>query len=148
MILVSNSYWIGEDTPCLTFGLRGVIHATLKVGSRLVSALVRSLTLRLSLSRPSYASLRLPTLQITSDQPDLHSGMQGGVVSEPLVDMVRLLASLTDADGRVSLLAHPCPLANSLYVPQVRIPGFLDDVRKMDKEESDLLDAVVERCKE
>ena len=69
VILVSNSYWIGEDTPCLTFGLRGVIHATLK---------------------------------ITSDQPDLHSGMQGGVVSEPLVDMVRLLASLTDADGRVS----------------------------------------------
>lgn len=31
VILVSNSYWIGEDIPCLTFGLRGVIHATLKV---------------------------------------------------------------------------------------------------------------------
>ena len=33
VILVSNSYWIGEDWPCLTFGLRGVIHATLKVQS-------------------------------------------------------------------------------------------------------------------
>ncbi|ORY68046.1 hypothetical protein BCR35DRAFT_294767 [Leucosporidium creatinivorum] len=97
VILVSNSYWIGEDVPCLTFGLRGVIHATLK---------------------------------ISSDQPDLHSGMQGGVVSEPLVDMVRLLASLTDADGRV------------------RIPGFLDDVRKLEKKESELYDAVIERCKE
>ena len=55
--------------------------------------------------------------------------MQGGVVSEPLVDMVRLLASLTDADGRV------------------RIPGFLNDVRKLSKEESDLYDTVIERCK-
>lgn len=54
--------------------------------------------------------------------------MQGGVVSEPLVDMVRLLASLTDADGRV------------------RIPGFLDDVRKLGAEESGLYDAVIERC--
>ncbi|KAG0655005.1 hypothetical protein C6P46_001294 [Rhodotorula mucilaginosa] len=33
VILVSNSYWIGEDWPCLTFGLRGVIHATLRVQS-------------------------------------------------------------------------------------------------------------------
>lgn len=33
VILVSNSYWIGEDWPCLTFGLRGVIHASLKVQS-------------------------------------------------------------------------------------------------------------------
>lgn len=94
VVLVSNSYWIGEDIPCLTFGLRGVIHATVK---------------------------------ITSDQPDLHSGMQGGVVSEPLVDMVRLLASLTDADGRV------------------RIPGFLDEVRKLGAEESKLYDQVIER---
>ena len=31
VILVSNSYWIGEDIPCLTFGLRGVIHATIGV---------------------------------------------------------------------------------------------------------------------
>ncbi|KAL8283220.1 hypothetical protein RQP46_005998 [Phenoliferia psychrophenolica] len=96
VILVSNSYWIGEDIPCLTFGLRGVIHAT---------------------------------ITIKSNQPDLHSGMQGGVVSEPLVDMVRLLASLTDADGRV------------------RIPGFLNDVRKLSQEESDLYDTVIERCK-
>ncbi|KAI5474387.1 beta-ala-his dipeptidase [Pseudohyphozyma bogoriensis] len=95
VILVSNSYWIGEDIPCLTFGLRGVIHAT---------------------------------VTIKSSNPDLHSGMQGGVVSEPLVDMVRLLASLTDADGRV------------------RVPGFLNDVRKLGQEENALYDAIIERC--
>jgi len=31
VILVSNSYWLGETVPCLTFGLRGVIHASVKV---------------------------------------------------------------------------------------------------------------------
>ena len=30
-ILVSNSYWLGEETPCLTNGLRGVVRATVKV---------------------------------------------------------------------------------------------------------------------
>jgi di- and tripeptidase len=31
MILLSNSYWLGEDVPCLTYGLRGVIRASLTV---------------------------------------------------------------------------------------------------------------------
>ncbi|GAA5904558.1 hypothetical protein JCM6882_004907 [Rhodosporidiobolus microsporus] len=96
VILVSNSYWLGEDVPCLTFGLRGVIHATVKV---------------------------------TSDQPDLHSGIWGGTTNEPLGDLIRLIACLTGPDGRV------------------RIPGFLDDVRKLLPEERKLYDAVVERCK-
>lgn len=94
MILVSNSYWLGEDVPCLTFGLRGVIHARVKV---------------------------------ESSNPDLHSGLWGGVTSEPLNDLIRVLASLTDADGRV------------------RIPGFLDDVRKLEASEQRLYDRLVER---
>ena len=28
-ILVANSYWLGDDFPCLTYGLRGVIQATI-----------------------------------------------------------------------------------------------------------------------
>ncbi|GAA5998967.1 glutamine amidotransferase subunit DUG2 [Rhodotorula paludigena] len=94
VILVSNSYWLGEDVPCLTFGLRGVIHARVKV---------------------------------ESSNPDLHSGLWGGVTSEPLNDLIRVLASLTDADGRV------------------RIPGFLDDVRKLEASEQRLYDRLVER---
>lgn len=54
--------------------------------------------------------------------------MQGGGVSEPLVDMVRLLASLNDANGRV------------------QIPKFLEDVRILGEEESKLIDAIIERC--
>lgn len=30
-ILVSNSYWLGESIPSITFGLRGVIHANVEV---------------------------------------------------------------------------------------------------------------------
>ncbi|BGP43435.1 hypothetical protein JCM10449v2_007470 [Rhodotorula kratochvilovae] len=95
VILVSNSYWLGENVPCLTFGLRGVIHASVKVAS----------------SNPEFT----------------HSGIWGGVTSEPLNDLIRVLASLTDADGAV------------------RIPGFLDDVRKLLPNEQRLYDQLVER---
>ncbi|GAA5877521.1 hypothetical protein JCM3774_005895 [Rhodotorula dairenensis] len=95
VILVSNSYWIGEDWPCLTFGLRGVIHATLKV---------------------------------QSSRENLHSGIWGGATAEPLTDLVRIIASLTAADGTV------------------QIPGFLNDVRKLTSAERKLYETVVQRC--
>lgn len=30
-ILVANSYWLNDDFPCLTYGLRGVVHATIGI---------------------------------------------------------------------------------------------------------------------
>jgi di- and tripeptidase len=32
-ILLANSYWLDDEVPCLTYGLRGVIHATVQVSS-------------------------------------------------------------------------------------------------------------------
>ncbi|KAI1341134.1 glutathione degradosome [Xylariaceae sp. FL0016] len=32
-ILLANSYWLNDNTPCLTYGLRGVMHATVCVES-------------------------------------------------------------------------------------------------------------------
>lgn len=32
-ILLANSYWLDDETPCLTYGLRGVMHATVCVES-------------------------------------------------------------------------------------------------------------------
>ncbi|GLB38271.1 putative zn-dependent exopeptidase [Lyophyllum shimeji] len=86
-ILVSNSTWIEEDKPCITYGLRGVVHCA---------------------------------LEISSDRPDVHSGVEGGAVMEPMLDMVRLLAALTDSQRRVL------------------IPGFYDDVRPQTEEEKEL----------
>ena len=32
-ILLANSYWLDDSFPCLTYGLRGVVHATVEVDS-------------------------------------------------------------------------------------------------------------------
>ncbi|MBE3595646.1 MAG: dipeptidase [Hydrogenibacillus sp.] len=48
---------------------------------------------------------------------DLHSGLYGGIVMNPIQALVQLLSTLHDADGRV------------------RVPGFYDDVRPLSAEE-------------
>jgi len=78
-VLLSNSYWLDDHIPCLTFGMRGVVHATLTV---------------------------------TSNRPDLHSGVDGkSFQHEPLKDMTSLLGSLIGASGT-----------------DIMIPGFYDAV--------------------
>ncbi|KAL9113559.1 MAG: hypothetical protein Q9227_002297 [Pyrenula ochraceoflavens] len=34
-ILLANSYWLDDEIPCLTYGMRGVIHATVTITSSL-----------------------------------------------------------------------------------------------------------------
>ncbi|KAF8967066.1 hypothetical protein BDZ97DRAFT_1804996 [Flammula alnicola] len=86
-ILVSNSTWIADDRPCITYGLRGVVHCG---------------------------------VTIKNDGPDVHSGIEGGAVAEPMVDMVRLLSTLIDSN-RV-----------------VQIPGFYEQVRPQTEDEKEL----------
>ncbi|KAG0372836.1 hypothetical protein BGX24_012515 [Mortierella sp. AD032] len=93
VILLSNSYWLGEDIPCLTYGLRGVIHSTLTINSKNV---------------------------------DLHSGVDGGAVSEPLIDMVKVLSELVNPDRTA------------------KIPGFYDCIRPLTSHEDALYDPIVE----
>ncbi|CAI2170153.1 187_t:CDS:10 [Funneliformis geosporum] len=92
VILLSNSYWLDDETPCLTYGLRGVIGAT---------------------------------VEIFSENTDLHSGMQGGAVSEPLNDMIRILAKLMSDDNRIL------------------IPGFYDNVRPVTPYEERLYEYIL-----
>ncbi|KAK9764746.1 hypothetical protein K7432_007509 [Basidiobolus ranarum] len=94
MILVSNSYWLGDDVPCLTYGLRGVIHAT---------------------------------IEIRNNQPDSHSGVDGGAVSEPMVQMIKILSCLVSSDK------------------EVLIPGFNDEVRPISQAEENLYQELVEQ---
>ncbi|CAD6909532.1 unnamed protein product [Tilletia controversa] len=83
VILLSNSYWLGEETPCITMGLRGVIHAT---------------------------------IEMCGPDKDVHSGVEGGALREPMIDMVRLLSTLSNGD-------------------EVLIPQFYDAVRPVSSEE-------------
>ncbi|KAI9305332.1 hypothetical protein BJ944DRAFT_161937, partial [Cunninghamella echinulata] len=96
MILLSNSYWLGEDVPCLTYGLRGVMHAT---------------------------------ISISNVRADLHSGVEGGAVSEPLIDMIHVLGQLVDNNKKVL------------------IPGFYDNVRPVTEPEEKLYDPIIEWLK-
>ena len=68
-IFLSNSYWLDDNIPCLTYGLRGVIHAT---------------------------------VEISSGRPDSHSGVEGGSIQEPMIDLINLLGCLT-SKGRITL---------------------------------------------
>lgn len=93
-ILLANTYWLDDDFPCLTYGLRGVIHATIRV---------------------------------ESDRPDLHSGVDGShLIDEALKDLVALLATLTDSNGKVNLL------------------GFYDPVLQISDVENELYDTISE----
>ncbi|KAK9320609.1 hypothetical protein V1517DRAFT_328863 [Lipomyces orientalis] len=92
-ILLSNSYWLDDEVPCLNYGLRGVIHLT---------------------------------VEINSDRPDLHSGVDGGIDREPLMDLTKLLAKLTDDSGRVL------------------VPGFYEPVRPITEAEERLYEQIGE----
>ncbi|KAF3987382.1 hypothetical protein FT663_04477 [Candidozyma haemuli var. vulneris] len=84
-ILLSNSYWLEDEVPCLNYGLRGVLNASLCV---------------------------------TSDKPDRHSGVDGGVSKEPTMDLIQILGQLM------------CSTSN-----KINIPGFYDDVLPIDETE-------------
>jgi di- and tripeptidase len=91
-ILIANSYWLDDEVPCLTYGLRGVIHAT---------------------------------IDIQSDEPDLHSGVDGSsLLDEPLKDLMALLSGLNGPHGRV------------------QIPHFYDDILPVTSREKALYDDI------
>ncbi|KHJ86593.1 peptidase dimerization domain protein [Oesophagostomum dentatum] len=86
-VCISDSYWLGNTKPCLTYGLRGI------------------------------SSFKI---EVTGVQQDLHSGVYGGVVHEPLQDLVWIMSQLTSVENRIL------------------IPGIYGDVAPMSKEEDEL----------
>ena len=97
VILVSNSTWVSDDRPCITYGMRGVVHCSLEV------------CFPLTISRNTLTI----SLKISSNLPDLHSGVDGGAVSEPMFDMVKLLACLSE--GQHVLIPGFCtPMSSSV----------------------------------
>ncbi len=60
-------------------------------------------------------------VELTGPDHDLHSGIFGGAVANPANILTRLIASLTDDDGKIT------------------IPGFYDDVQDLSEEERKLM---------
>src|SRR5271155_4467811 len=79
--------------PCVTYGLRGVIHAS---------------------------------VEISSERPDSHSGVEGGSIQEPMSDLINLLACLT-SKGKITL------------------KGFYDNVRQLTASEEKLYQAITKK---
>lgn len=60
-------------------------------------------------------------IEVTAASRDLHSGIFGGAVANPILELSKMLASLSDNDGRIS------------------IPGFYDKVLEVSAEERALI---------
>lgn len=60
-------------------------------------------------------------LEVTGPCRDLHSGHFGGAVANPINVLCKLMADITDADGRIT------------------IPGFYDDVQEVPEAERDMI---------
>jgi acetylornithine deacetylase/succinyl-diaminopimelate desuccinylase-like protein len=63
-------------------------------------------------------------VDVSGPSQDLHSGSFGGLVQDPANALVRILASLWDADGRIA------------------VPGFYDDVRELTPAEHETMAAL------
>jgi di- and tripeptidase len=91
---LANSYWLDDYNPCLTYGLRGVVHANLVV---------------------------------TSEHPDLHSGIDGStLLDEPVKDIAMLLSTIVGRKGKINL------------------PGFHDAVRPLTDAEQKRFEAIAD----
>lgn len=60
-------------------------------------------------------------IEVTGPNRDLHSGHFGGAVANPIHTLCKLMAGITDADGRIT------------------IPGFYDDVEEASPAERDMI---------
>jgi acetylornithine deacetylase/succinyl-diaminopimelate desuccinylase-like protein len=84
VILVSDTMMIGQDTPSITCGLRGIAYLE---------------------------------VEVTGPSRDLHSGLFGGAVANPINILAQMIASLHDEKGRIT------------------VKGFYDDVRVLSESE-------------
>ncbi|KAM0791401.1 hypothetical protein ACM66B_005862 [Microbotryomycetes sp. NB124-2] len=67
-VCISDNYWLGTTSPCLTYGLRGLAY------------------FQVSVSGPG---------------ADLHSGVFGGMVHEPMTDLFAVFSKLVTPDGKI-----------------------------------------------
>lgn len=60
-------------------------------------------------------------IEVTGPKVDLHSGLFGGAVANPINELCKIIAQLQDEDGKLT------------------IPGFYDDVNEVSQEERELI---------
>jgi len=90
-VCISDNYWLGNNKPCITYGLRGVSYFC---------------------------------VEISGPGRDLHSGLYGGSVHEPMTDLFAIMSRLVDSQGKIL------------------IPGIMDSVAPLTEEEKKLYEHI------
>jgi di- and tripeptidase len=139
-ILLANSYWLDDHVPCLTYGLRGVIHATLKVrsdlpdlhsgvdGSALVDESLKDLVLLLNSLAGRNGKVKLPgfydpILPLTAKENALYRDITAALLEHnpELGDQKQLAQTLQQRWREASLTIHRFETSgpeNSTIIPK------------------------------
>jgi di- and tripeptidase len=140
-ILLANSYWLDDHVPCLTYGLRGVIHATVQVeskhpdlhsgvdGSALLDEPLKDLVMLLSKLTGPHGKVQLPRfydpiLPLTDDEKELYTEITKTLLSRnpDLGDPEELSQSLMRRWREASLTIHRFQTSgpeNSTIIPRL-----------------------------
>ncbi|RAR05491.1 glutathione degradosome [Stemphylium lycopersici] len=140
-ILLANSYWLDDHVPCLTYGLRGVIHATVQVeskhpdlhsgvdGSALLDEPLKDLVMLLSKLTARHGKVQIPgfydpILPLTDDEKALYTEITETLLrgNPDLGDADELAQSLMRRWREASLTIHRFQTSgpeNSTIIPRL-----------------------------
>ncbi|KAF2786640.1 glutathione degradosome [Melanomma pulvis-pyrius CBS 109.77] len=140
-ILLANSYWLDDFVPCLTYGLRGVIHATVEIesrhpdlhsgvdGSALLDEPLKDLVMLLSKLTGNHGKVLIPgfydpILPLTADEKHLYSEITETLLrgNPELGDPEELAQSLMRRWREASLTIHRFQTSgpdNSTIIPRL-----------------------------
>jgi di- and tripeptidase len=140
-ILLANSYWLDDHVPCLTYGLRGVIHATVQIeskhpdlhsgvdGSALLDEPLKDLVMLLSKLTGPHGKVQIPgfsdpILPLTEDESTLYSEITETLLKRnpALGDPKELADSLKRRWREASLTIHRFHTSgpeNSTIIPRL-----------------------------
>ncbi|KAL1610518.1 hypothetical protein SLS60_002187 [Paraconiothyrium brasiliense] len=140
-ILLANSYWLDDHVPCLTYGLRGVIHATVQIeskhpdlhsgvdGSALLDEPLKDLVMLLSKLTGSHGKVQIPgfydpILPLAEDEEKLYSEITATLLrgNPDLGDPNELAHSLMRRWREASLTIHRFQTSgpdNSTIIPRL-----------------------------
>jgi len=124
-ILLANSYWLDDHVPCLTYGLRGVIHATVQIkskhpdlhsgvdGSSLLDESLKDLVMLLSTLTGKHGKVEIPgfydpILALSSEEERLYNDITRALLDRnPTLGNQRELAETLQRRWReASLTIH------------------------------------------
>ncbi|KAF2635602.1 glutathione degradosome [Massarina eburnea CBS 473.64] len=140
-ILLANSYWLDDHVPCLTYGLRGVIHATVQVeskhpdlhsgvdGSALLDEPLKDLVMLLSKLTGPHGKVQIPAfydpiLPLTEEESKLYAEIASTLLrgNPDLGDAEELAQSLMRRWREASLTIHRFQTSgpdNSTIIPRL-----------------------------